>query len=194
MVKQKNINNSIGIFDNYIDLAVCDELIKLFELNVKKNLVVNRQVADGITKNKKDDTALFCFRGNTWDDANEEVIARVNDCLQDYEDETSFNRFCEINELNHANQKIQKTLPGQGYHVWHVERMYAAPLCKRALVYTLYLNDEFEAGETEFLKQEIRVKPKKGRIVIWPASYPFIHRGNPPLKGHKFILTSWLLS
>jgi len=194
MVKEKNINDSIGLFDNYIDLKVCDELIKLYELNVDKNVVMNRLQMEGAPKIKKDDSALMCYRGTSWLDANEEVLARLNDCLQDYEDETGFNQFCEIPELHHGNQKIQKTLPGQGYHVWHVERLYRAPVCNRALVYTLYLNDEFEAGETEFLKQKIRIKPKKGRFVIWPASYPYIHRGNPPINGEKYILTSWLLS
>jgi|9_EtaG_2_1085328.scaffolds.fasta_scaffold08571_5 hypothetical protein len=194
VVREKHINESIGLFDNYIDLKVCDELIKYFEANVKKNTVMNRRQMENAPRSQKDDTALLCYRGTSWLDTNEEVIAKVNECLQDYENETSFNNFCEINELHHGNQKIQKTLPGQGYHVWHVERLYRAPVCNRALVYTLYLNDDFEAGETEFLQQKMRIKPKKGRILIWPASYPYVHRGNPPINGEKYILTSWLLS
>ena len=35
-------------------------------------------------------------------------------------------------------------------------------------------------------------KPKKGRIVIWPAGFPYLHRGNPPLSGEKYIVTSWM--
>ena len=58
--------------------------------------------------------------------------------------------------------------------------------------YTIYLNDVEEGGETEFLHQSVRVKPKTGRIVFWPAGYPFVHRGNPPLKGEKYIMTGWL--
>ena len=38
------------------------------------------------------------------------------------------------------------------------------------------------------LPQEI----KKGRIVIWPAAFPYVHRGNSPLSGKKYILTSWM--
>ena len=39
---------------------------------------------------------------------------------------------------------------------------------------------------------DVRVR-KKGRIVIWPAGFPYVHRGNPPLKHEKYILTSWMM-
>jgi hypothetical protein len=87
--------------------------------------------------------------------------------------------------------KIQKTLPGQGYHQWHIEHM-SNKYSNRILVYTIYLNDVNDGGETEFLHQSVRVQPKTGRIVIWPAGFPYVHRGNPPLKGEKYILTSWI--
>ena len=45
---------------------------------------------------------------------------------------------------------------------------------------------------TIILEPLLKVKPKKGRIVFWPASYPFVHRGNPPLKGEKYIVTGWI--
>ena len=90
--------------------------------------------------------------------------------------------------------KIQKTLPGQGYHIWHVEHdPRRTPECRRILAWTIYLNDMDEGGETEFLHQKIRVAPKAGRIVIWPATFPYLHRGNPPLKGEKYIITSWMM-
>ena len=58
--------------------------------------------------------------------------------------------------------------------------------------YSIYLNTVEEGGETEFLYQSQRVKPVKGRIVIWPAGFPYVHRGNPPLSGEKYIVTSWI--
>ena len=63
----------------------------------------------------------------------------------------------------------------------------------RAFVFSIYLNDVKEGGETEFLHFSKRVQPKAGRIVIWPAGFPYLHRGNPPLSGEKYILTSWML-
>lgn len=87
--------------------------------------------------------------------------------------------------------KVQKTSPGQGYHVWHTEVDGVLP-SKRWAVYTVYLNDVEEGGETEFLYQAIRVKPKMGSLMFWPAGWTHPHRGNPPLSGDKYILTGWV--
>lgn len=86
---------------------------------------------------------------------------------------------------------VQKTLPQQGYHAWHDER--GSMGCNRRVAATMmYLNDVDEGGETEFLYQSKRYKPVKGRVLIWPAGFTHVHRGNPPLSGEKYIATSWL--
>ena len=62
----------------------------------------------------------------------------------------------------------------------------------RIAVFTLYLNDIEDGGETEFLYQGLRVKPEQGALVIWPTGYTHTHRGNPPLKDTKYIVTGWV--
>ena len=56
----------------------------------------------------------------------------------------------------------------------------------------VYLNDVEEGGETEFLYQSRRIKPKQGTMVICPASFTHTHRGNPPLKGNKYMINGWI--
>lgn len=91
--------------------------------------------------------------------------------------------------LHHDGFNLQKTVPGQGYHVWHCED--AGQCMSRRLVSMMYLNEGFEGGETEWLYQSRREIPKTGRVVIWPATFTHTHRGNPPLNGEKYIATSW---
>jgi hypothetical protein len=56
------------------------------------------------------------------------------------------------------------------------------------------MNDIDDAGETEFLYQNMRIKPKKNKLLIWPADWTHTHRGNPPIGNtDKYILTTWLL-
>ena len=57
----------------------------------------------------------------------------------------------------------------------------------------VYMNDVDEGGETEFLYQQKKIKPKTGRVVIFPASFTHQHRGNPPM-SNKYIITGWLSS
>ena len=61
----------------------------------------------------------------------------------------------------------------------------------REFVLITYLNDVPAGGETEFLYQGIRIQPKKGTTIIFPAAYTHMHRGNPPLGCTKYIATTW---
>ena len=85
---------------------------------------------------------------------------------------------------------LQKTTPSQGYHEWHCENLSYYET-SRAVVWMIYLNDVEDGGETEFLYQRERVKPKRNTALLWPGSWTHIHRGNPPLKNDKYILTGW---
>mgnify|MGYP000538738484 CR=1 FL=1 len=108
----------------------------------------------------------------------------LSSCLGNYA-----SHFREVAEysLHFDSFNIQRTTTAQGYHGWHCEDN--GPETTRKLVYMMYLNDGFQGGETEFLYQSRRLTPKKGQVVIWPASFTHTHRGNPPLDGEKYIST-----
>jgi|DEB0MinimDraft_10_1074344.scaffolds.fasta_scaffold00555_4 hypothetical protein len=86
--------------------------------------------------------------------------------------------------------KGQRTSPGGGFHGWHYECERGLSM-DRVLAWTLYLNGDFEGGETEFLYQNMRITPVTGRFAVFPAGFLHTHRGNPPIKGTKYILTGW---
>ena len=92
--------------------------------------------------------------------------------------------------MQHQMCKLQKTLPGQGFHNWHYEATPNTPY--RVLTTQLYINDDYEGGETEFLYQHCRVKPEEGKFTISPTAWTHTHRGNPPLNGTKYIATAWV--
>ena len=66
------------------------------------------------------------------------------------------------------------------------------PCGVRILTLFIYLNDVEEGGETEFLYQGVKVKPKAGRVCIWPAALTHLHRGNPIYTGSKYLITGWV--
>ena len=86
---------------------------------------------------------------------------------------------------------VQRNGPKEAYHIWHIENN-SSSAGNRVAVYMLYLNTVKEGGETEFLYQKKRINARKNRLLIWPADWTYTHRGNTPLKGDKYILTTWL--
>lgn len=83
-----------------------------------------------------------------------------------------------------------------GYPYWHCElypRDARAETLHRHLLWTIYLNDGFEEGETEFLYQSRRIAPRTGTLLIAPAAFTHTHRGNRPKGRDKYIATSWVL-
>jgi hypothetical protein len=83
-----------------------------------------------------------------------------------------------------------------GYPYWHCElfpRDASAETLHRHLLWTLYLNDGFDEGETEFLFQQRKIAPRTGSLLIAPTAFTHTHRGNRPENGDKFIATSWIL-
>ena len=94
---------------------------------------------------------------------------------------------------------LQKYVADQGgYPYWHSE-LYpkagdpTADGLHRVLLWSVYLNDGFGAGETEFFHQGRAIRPKAGSLLIAPAGATHTHRGVRPEGGDKYIATSWVL-
>ena len=195
MSKTHNIKDFIGIFDGFISEETCVNLINLFEKEQEhqKKLIFSRRESEGELKSRKDDLSMILTRDCIGEKYQllDDLLKPFSETLKIYLDETGYQEYAGIRELHLTTNKIQKTSPSQGYHVWHVEKDYNG-ICSRALVYTIYLNDILAGGETEFLFQKVRVSPKQGRVCIFPAQFPYVHRGNPPLNQVKYIVTSWL--
>lgn len=92
---------------------------------------------------------------------------------------------------------LQRYRAGEGgYPYWHCElypRGGDATTLHRHLLWTIYLNQDFSAGETEFLHQSRKVAPQTGALLIAPTAFTHTHRGNRPEGGDKYIATSWIL-
>lgn len=186
----------IGVFDDYVSPMWCNNVIEYYEWCAANNKTYAR--TESTSSQKRDNSinlnptspseidfnyenitpVIGEFNSVFWDQVYQQYLEKY-DVLRQYSGHTIF------------TYKVQKTMPGEGYHVWHAEDMNAM-VSKRVGVYIVYLNDVEEGGETEFLYLNKRIAPKKGRILVFPPNYPWAHRGNPPLSGAKYIMTGWL--
>lgn len=182
----------VGIYENAASVELCKKLIEYFELAHKNKITYSRQESEKIPKTLKDDLATdLSFYVNYIDP---DLHQQFNNLFWGTGYSEYKNEFGILNEYGPHKIytiKIQKTEPSGGYHVWHSEDQ-TLEVKQRLLTFILYLNDVEDGGETEFLYLSRRIKPKAGTLVIWPAGFTHTHRGNPPLKGSKYIVTGWV--
>jgi hypothetical protein len=92
---------------------------------------------------------------------------------------------------------LQKYVADEGgYPYWHSElypKLDRGESLHRVVLWTIYLNEGFGGGETEFLYQQRRIAPRTGSLLIAPAAFTHTHRGNMPTGTPKYIATSWIL-
>ena len=184
----------IGMYENVYPDGFCNHLISEFERFLNGGMCANRQDDEGTTKTRKEDNFYFLnLRNHYMSPFNEIDVIKIfmtglQNCFDNYTDQYDILKDL---ELKCTSVKMQKTNPGAGYHIWHNEQANGDS-ANRCLVYSLYLNDIDDAGETEFLYQRLRIPPKENSMVIWPASYTHTHRGNV-VHGDKskYIITGW---
>ena len=188
----------VGIYENVYSPEYCKLVIDTFNLRDKYGYASSRMVAEGVDQVYKADKSTFLpehvLQEMPLGSAHPEVQIDFNQifwntCYPKYADEYSILKTHEHHGI--YDIKIQRTQPGEGYHVWHCENDSRINGSRIAMVIG-YLNDVDEGGETEFLYQHKRIKPEKGTIIICPSSFTHTHRGNPPLSNTKYIINGWI--
>tara|TARA_R100001443_G_scaffold73416_2_gene81343 strand:+ start:1509 stop:2138 length:630 start_codon:yes stop_codon:yes gene_type:complete len=195
----------IGIYENVYPDGFCRHVIEEFERLSNEGVTGNRQLSEQCDKTQKQDEFVFLnFKNQAGTPFKVEENSRDYDPVQwgvkglFFEGlQRCFNQYCNHYDalkqlkIRCNNIKVQKTKPGEGYHVWHCEQG-ADDGERRIVTYALYLNTIVEAGETEYLYQKMRIPPRENTVVLWPASYTHPHRGNVVYgEEAKYIVTGW---
>jgi hypothetical protein len=187
--------NFIGVYKNAFSSNYCSFLIREFE-RLRKDGAGFSRLDVGDQRQHKDDYAIFMnligTSINSFD--NQKPVELFFEKLKFFTNEY-INKYSILNNysMHASHMKMQKTIPGGGYHVWHAEHG-SGESANRMLTFILYLNTlpVVEGGETEFLYQKLRVPPEEGTLVIWPAAFTHAHRGNTVLGDTpKYIVTGW---
>tara|TARA_R100000388_G_C7206686_1_gene141451 strand:- start:44 stop:667 length:624 start_codon:yes stop_codon:yes gene_type:complete len=84
--------------------------------------------------------------------------------------------------------QLQRTLPGDGY-VWHNDFNIQKNNGVRHVTFIFYLNTVDE-GWTQFYNGS-QIAPVQGRVVLFPATWTYVHQGYPP-KQTKYLCTGWI--
>lgn len=191
-----NHEDFIRLYSDLYPEGYCEHLIAEFERLTQTGAGTNRQDGEGVPRHRKNDLQ-FSFNMGVHTPAPfgdkpaiDMFFKGLQICYDQYATEFST---LKDGRVSGTAMKMQRTDPGGGYHVWHAEQDNGDH-AERVLVYSLYLNtiEEGEGGETEFLYQRKRIRPKANTMLMWPATFTHTHRGNTVLGSRsKYIVTGW---
>ena len=168
------------------DKSICDDLIEFFKKHPNKKPGCTGNGLD-IKHKKSIDVTLFDNKELIIQKYLNELQVTLDKYISDFPFCNYYAPFSITEPIN-----IQYYDKGDAYYEWHTERSgVLAPVCYRHLVFTTYLNDVDDDGETEFYHQNLKVKAKKGKTIIFPADWTHTHRGVPSKTEEKYIITGW---
>ena len=175
------------LFSDHIDSHICREILHRFQ----QHLGDHRGSWD-------QDRGYWCVNLFKIEDPGlvSRYLTALGLCLERYHQSMSQNEPTLQNWFS-AQRNIEPVVnlqyfpPGSSYRHWHHERTLDSP--HRVIAFMTYLNDVDTGGETEFLYQNIRVKPQQGSTLFWPADYTHIHRGSA-CDQEKYTMTGWIQS
>jgi len=185
-----HMNDYIRTYENNLSSDFCERLIEKFELDPNQEKGV---VGEGYRPDLKQSTDICISQLDNWKEEDEYLFNSLKDPIFSYLDELymkSSNGF--LSDPFDTGYQIQRTTPDQIGYTWHNDfSMGNDGRCHvRIATYIWYLNTIEDGGETEFIDGTI-IKPKQGDLVLFPATWVFAHKGNPPKTTNKYICTGW---
>lgn len=181
--------NLIKTYSEKIDKSFCQEIIDEFEVQDSLGCTSTRK--DEI---RRDNQLNFNTIGES-NFRNSDLASKFFEILEKAIKEY----ICDLglqktfpNGLWFKDMLVQRSRSShfESYGTWHSE-VSEPSNTDRALVYALYLNDDFDGGETQFMYQRHNEIPEVGKLVLFPPFYTHTHRGNMVTKGTKYIVTGW---
>ena len=171
-----------------LPLDICGEMIRRFDASEDEQYEGRiGQLADK-DRSIKRSTDLVTSGKEHWKDLDGELFRSLSLAIKEFREHFPYFK----GPFKDMGYGIQRTRPGEYYH-WHIDGG-SHEFSQRQLVAIWYLNDvPGPGGETEFLYQNVKVKPEAGKLVLFPPFWTHEHRGVELKQGVKYIATTWVV-
>jgi hypothetical protein len=192
-----SFNDLIWVKKNSLSEEFCRTVIEKFEADPdKEDGKTSFGNYDDVDKSIKVSTDLGISGKDGWKEEDEtffqsltvELENYIDFCLNNYHMRPLMNS----SGIKDTGYQIQRTRPGE-FYIWHNDFCLDKGYGARIITYIWYLNDVLEDGYTEFV-DGTRIQPETGKLILFPASWDFVHRGYPPKSETKYICTGWVYS
>lgn len=174
----------------FLTIEECDEIIEMSEPNLTDSKIYGSNNDNVVTEAR---ISKQCWHSN-----NAEIVKKISSkCAMVTHTHENCQEELQVVKYTEGGFFVPHFDPCEGDENF-CERMNKGAGHRRYTV-LIYLNDDFEGGETEFPVLGIKVKPEKGKAIIFksvdddgniiPASK---HGGNPVTHGEKWICNKWI--
>lgn len=187
----KMTTNYITVYDNVLSPKACQSLIEKFEKNPQCHRLEHKKSNKGDWEMQF--TQINFSESEAFKQEREQLQPLFLQAIKAYKKEHNIQPHQWPKDFKLEPIRMKRYLPnsddGFGEHVDVSD--YAT--ARRFLVFFIYLNDEFEGGETSFSQFKIKVKPKQGSLIMFPPMWNWLHQAHP-VKGKqpKYIIGSYM--
>mgnify|MGYP001206816707 FL=1 len=187
------MDNYIKVYDDVIDETSCKELINKFEDEHEMYETVHQE--EGGSAISFEQLNLFV---QGWNDAQKGLLDLFQDYIVHYKLDCNIYDKMWPEKYGYEAVRMKRYLDND-YDRFdpHVDVMNHES-ARRFLAFFIYLNDVEEGGETKFLNINTpgtyipyEVKPKRGRLLMFPPTWQYYHAGLKPVSGYKYIIHSY---
>jgi prolyl 4-hydroxylase len=184
-------NYTVQEIDNFLTPQECDRLIELASSRLEPSRVYTDAADLHDTQNRKSEQAWLVYDVDPLVTKISEHIAKISGYPVENQEDLQVVKYkpegffrthydaCEGNE-----QFCQRMDGAAGPRLW---------------TYLIYLNDDVTGGETVFPHLNLRVKPQKGKLIVFQSTdengkliRESLHGGEAVKTGNKWICNKWI--
>ena len=187
----KNLGSEILLFEDLVEPATCDHLMEVAEFCQFESATI---LLGSVNTDVRNSGILPLDRRNPIQKAANQLLTTKIAIIQETLAKTYGVQFPQAEACS-----ILRYSPSQQYKR-HIDNILLSSRTQeveqgiptRDVSIVGYLNDDFEGGETFFDRQNIKVTPKKGSAIVFPAYYTHPHQSIMVRSGRKYSWTTWL--
>ena len=170
----------------------CEEIIQRFRHDDRKapGITTSGEVMPELKKSMD----LGISDLDEWEGIDQTLFQSLAENLEKYSKQTTeiIGQPLWSSQIQDSGYNVKRYRPDD-YYNWHIDCQTYQSGLTRTEACIWYLNAVEEGGETEFAFGH-KVVPSTGKLILFPATWNFPHRGLSPIKGNKYIITSFVLT
>jgi len=180
----KNINDYIVEFENIVPDYLIDTIFREYEnANEWEPTYIGKGIIDTSVRNVN--SIQLSFHSTEIRKAiDTELFNCAGDAIKKYNE-----LFPHAKIIEDSGYELLRYQIGQFYKQ-HTDSYKDRP---RAVSCSFMLNDDYEGGEFAFFEGELKFKPKKGSVLMFPSNFMYPHEIMPVTQGVRYSIITWFI-